>query len=217
MEGKVKSLIDASPSTSIYFQGRFEQISPSTIDFVGTAVPFHITKIESNLEGRVRYEIETIEDGRKYRLKVVNAHKLGDYGGAIKLSTDLPQKSEIAVRVNGAIQGEARVTPATLLVGRLRGQDVEHTGKVQVVSTRSKSFKITRLVYDERLIHAVQHVLPNEAGFVVEVTPRLEGLQPGTREQTTLAIETDLAAEERHEVQIQVVNFPDGPKGPATQ
>jgi hypothetical protein len=217
MEGNVKSLIDASPSTSIYFQGKFEQISPNTIDFVGTDLPFHITKIESNLEGKVRFEVETIEDGRKYRLKVVNAQRLGEYGGAIRLSTDLPQKSEIVVRVNGSIQGEARVTPAILLVGRLRGQEAEHTGKVQVVSTRGKSFKITRLNYDERLIQVVQHALPNQTGFMVEVRPRLEGLQLGVREQTTLTIETDLAAEERHEVQIQVVNFPDGPKGPPTQ
>lgn len=217
MEGKVRSLIDASPSTSIYFRGRAEQIGPSTIELVGTAVPFHISKVESNLEGKIRYEVETVEAGRKYRLKVANTLKLGDYGGFVKLTTDLPQKSEIVVRVNASIEGEARVTPATLFVGRFRGQEAERSGRVQVVSTRTKTFKITKLTYDERFIRAVQHTLPNQTGFIVEVTPRLESMQPGVREQTTLTIETDLAADEKHVVQIQVVNFPEGAGGPAAQ
>lgn len=54
----------------------------------------------------ISYQLETLEDGKRYALKVRNLLPEGDYRGFLLLHTDIPLKSEIRIRVHGTI-GEA--------------------------------------------------------------------------------------------------------------
>jgi hypothetical protein len=59
----------------------------------------------SNLDGKISYRIEPVEEGRKYRLTVSNSLRRGDYNGFIQVLTDMPQKSAVVIGVSGKIEG----------------------------------------------------------------------------------------------------------------
>lgn len=209
MQGTVKALIEVRPTSSVSFRGLSDQIQESTIDIIAaTPQQFHISKTESTLDQRVKYELETVEEGKHYRLKISNLLKQGNYNGVIKLYTDLPQKSEIPIRVTGYIEGEVSVKPQTVLIGKLTAQQPVRVGKVVVMSNRGKPFQISKLTYDERLLQVTQQPIPNEQqGYSLDITPKLDSLPPGKREQTVLTIETDVSPSDKYEVQVHVMNM----------
>ncbi len=182
-----------------------------TIDLVSTSRPFKIQKVESNLDEKVGYKTETVEDGKHYRLKVTNLLKQGSYSGFVKCLTDVPEKPEITIRVSGFIEGEVSVKPMMVLVGKMAVQQPVRTGKVLVVSNLNKPFQIKKLTYDEKLIEVKQEPLPKEPGYSLEITPKMANLPTaagggGDRQQTTLTIQTDVQSDEPQQVQVHIVN-----------
>ncbi|MFZ2445055.1 MAG: hypothetical protein WAW37_01735 [Syntrophobacteraceae bacterium] len=206
LTGKVRALIDIRPKDMVSFRGMADQLGESIIELVGESRPFHFTGIENSLEGKVAHKLETIEDGKHYRLRVTNLLRQGSYAGYMILHTELAQKSEIKIRVNGIIEGLISVNPRTLLVGRLASQKPVRSGKVMVVSNSNKPFKITKLIHDANVVSVTQEPLPDRIGFSLEITPQMENVPPGSRRQSLVGIETDEASEEKLEVQVQVFN-----------
>ncbi|MGA2401050.1 MAG: hypothetical protein ABSG91_05005 [Syntrophobacteraceae bacterium] len=210
MEGVVLAIIDAKPSTNIVFRGMADQLNESIVDLVGSAASFHISGTETNLTENINYALETVTEGKQYRLKVSNKLSQGNYGGFIRLSTDLAQKPDIIIRVTGCIEGEISVKPQNILIGKLSANQPERVGKIVVTSNRNKPFQITRLTYDQNLMTVTQD--ENEAGFILEVQPRLESVPVGSRKQATLKVETDLNPNEKAEVLVHVFNSADQPE-----
>jgi hypothetical protein len=206
LQGTVKTLVELRPSGTVTFRGLAGQLPEQTITLVGTIQPFHIQNVETNLEDKISYQLATVEDGKQYTLKISNRLKQGNYGGFIKLTTDLAQKPQVVVRVIGYVEGEIAVKPQTILVGKLVSQQSLRLGKVLVVSNQEKSFQITNLKFDDRLISVTPQPLPNNQGFALEITPNLENVPPGGRQQTAMTFETDLTPGERYEVQVHVLN-----------
>lgn len=217
MQGKVKSLIDVRPTASVSFRGLPDQLQESTIDIVGTTPQaFQIIKTESTLDQKVKYELATVEEGKHYRLKISNLLKQGNYNGIIKCVTDLPQKPEVIVRITGYIEGEISVKPQTVLIGKLTAQQPVRVGKVVVMSNRGKPFQISKLTYDERLLQVTQQPIPNEQGYSLEITPKLDSMPSGKREQTLLSVETDATPSDKYEVQVHVMNMDGTAQPPKT-
>jgi hypothetical protein len=225
LQGNVKAQIDVQPSPNIAFRGMAEQVEEKTIDFVSTSQRFTIPKIESNLEGKAGYKMETVEEGKHYRLKVTNLLKQGSYNGFIKCYTDVAEKPEITLRVSGSIDGEVSVKPSVLLVGKMAAQQPVRTGKVLVVNNRNKPFQIKKLTYDDKLMEVKQEPLPKEPGYSIEITPKMENVSTGAggRLQTMLSIETDVQPDEPQQIQIHIVNInvpdtvpPEAAASPAT-
>ena len=207
VEGTVKPLIEVRPEKTIYFQGIADSLTEKTIDLITTSKMFHIRKVDDNLDKKVSYKLETVEDGKHYRLRVSNNTSRGNYRGSITLYTDFAEKPELTVWVNGSIEGEIGIRPKVLVVGRLSPDQGVISGKVLVVDNKNKAFKIVRCTYDERVIHVRQEPFPNEPGFSLEVTPKMENIPPGSRIQTVLTVETDVPSEEKLEVQVQAINL----------
>lgn len=217
LQGTIKAIVEVRPSTSVTFRGLAEQLGESTIELkAGKLLPFHIQKVETNLGDKVSYRLETVEDGRQYRLIIANRLKQGTYAGAVKCLTDIAQKPEVLIRVNGLIEGEIAVRPTTILVGKLAAEQPVRVGKVLVASNHKKPFKIQQLTYDEKLLRIEQQ--PQENGTVIdlEITPLLENIPKGGKEQTTLIVVADSAPDEKYEVQVHVLNAsePAGQAGP---
>jgi hypothetical protein len=105
MRGTVKNFIDVRPLTGVLFRGTANQQTEQAVDITGASLPFHITKIESNLEEKIAYRLETVEEGKHYRLRISNRMTQGNYSGFVRLHTDLAQKRDVTVRVAGFIQG----------------------------------------------------------------------------------------------------------------
>ncbi len=207
VEGTVKPLIEVRPEKTIYFQGIADSLSEKTIDLVTTSKMFHIRKVCDDLDKKASYKLETVEDGKHYRLRVSNNTSRGNYRGTITVYTDFAEKPELTIWVNGFIEGEIGIRPKVLVVGRLSPDQGVITGKVLVVDNRNKAFKIVRCTYDQRVIDVRQEPFPNEPGFSLEVTPKMENIPPGSRIQSLLTVETDVPSEGKQEVQIQAINL----------
>ncbi|SPF32900.1 conserved hypothetical protein [Syntrophobacter sp. SbD1] len=212
VEGTVKPLIEVLPEKAVYFQGTAEGLAEKTIDLVTTSDIFHIRKIDDNLDKKVSYKLEAVEEGKHYRLKVSNNASQGRYRGAITLYTDLSEKPELTVWVNGFIEGEIGIRPKSLVVGRLSPDQAIITGKVLVVDNSNKAFKILKCTYDDRVIAVRQEPFPNGPGFSLEVNPKMENIPAGKRIQTVLTVETDVPAGGKQEVEIQAINLVDAPR-----
>ena len=207
VEGTVKPLIEVRPEKTIYFQGTADALKEKTIDLITNSKLFHIGKVDDDLDKKVLYKLETVEDGKHYRLTVSNNTSMGNYRGSITLYTDFSEKPELTVWVNGSIEGEIGIRPKVLVVGRLSPDQEILSGKVLVVDNKNKAFKIVKCTYDQRVIHVKQEPFPNEPGFSLEVTPKMENIPPGSRIPIVLTVETDVPSGEKLQVQVQAINL----------
>ncbi len=212
LEGTVKPLIEVRPEKTIYFQGTADGLNEKTIDLITTSNMFHILKVDDNLDKKALYKLETVEDGKHYRLRVSNNTPRGNYRGSITLYTDFAEKPELFVWINGSIEGEIGIRPKVLVVGRISLDQGIITGKLLVVDNRDKAFQIVKCTYDERVIHVSQAPFPNQPGFSLEVTPKMENIPPGSRIATILTVETDVPSEGKLEVQVQAINLAETPR-----
>ncbi len=206
MRGRVRILIDVTPTSHVSFLGLAQQQSEQTVELKGVSQAFRVTGVESNLEGRVAHRLETVEEGRHYRLKISNLMERGEYIGHIKVYTDMAGKREILIRVKGILEGKIAVGPKVVLIGKPSLQQPVRNARVKVVSNLKERMGIARLSYDERLLKVTQQPLADRNGFALEITPRLENLPPGSKEQTLLTIETEPAADEKLEVQVLLIH-----------
>ena len=212
VEGTVKPLIEVLPEKTVYFQGTADGLDEKTIDLITTSNMFHIRKVDDNLDKKVLYKLETVEDGKHYRLRVSNNTSLGSYRGSITVYTDFAEKPELTIWVNGSIEGEIGIRPKSLVVGRLSLDQGIITGKVLVVDNKNKAFKIVKCMWDERLIDVRQEPVPSGPGFSLEVTPKMENIPLGSRIPTVLRVETDVPSEGKLEVQVQAINLAETPR-----
>ncbi len=210
VEGKVDPLIRILPEKSVSFQGASDTIKESVVDLVSASRAFHIRGSDDTLDKKASYRLETVEEGRHYRLKISNNTKLGNYRGYITLHTDLAEKPELTIWVKGSIEGEISVRPKTLIVGRLSPDQGVITGKVLVTDNLNRNFRIVKCSFDERVINLYQSSMLG--GFSLDVAPNMQNIPPGGRLQTTLIIETDVESGAKQEVQIQAINLGDKAK-----
>jgi len=213
VQGKVKPLIEVRPEKTITFQGMPDRLTEKSIDLFSDLRTFHIKKVKDNLEEKAVCRLETLEEGKHYRLGISNRSKQGNYRGSITLQTDLPDKPEVTIWVSGMIEGEIAVRPNTLVLGQLAAEQPVLTGKVLVTSNRNSAFKITKCSYDEKLISVTQSPLPGQPGFSLTISPNIKSVPAGGRAQTKITVETDVPGD-KHDVQVQVMNLA-GASGPA--
>lgn len=213
LQGTVKTIIEVRPNNVISFRGLAEEQAEKTVDLVGTE-PFHIQNVESTLAEKIVYKLETVEEGKHYQLKIANQLKEGTYSGMIKATTDLQQKPEIIVRVTGSIEGDIAVKPKMVVVGKLSPQQQPRQAKVLIVSNRKKPFQITKLTYDEKFINVSQQPIKDEpAGYSLEITPKMDAIPTGSRQQITLMVETDATPDVKYDVQVHLLNTAEGSPG----
>ncbi len=209
MQGTVKGLIEVRPGNVVSFRGMADQMGEREVEIISLSSPFRIQRLESTLEDKITHKVETVTDGKHYRLKVSNLAKQGSYSGVIKIITDHPQKPDIIVRVVGSVEGEIAVKPPTVLVGKLAMQQPVRVQTVRVINNRNKPFNITDLIYDRKLITVTQQPLPKDQGFSLEISPILENIPTGSRQQTSVGIKTDVSPAEDQEVKVLIINTQD--------
>ena len=207
VEGTVKPLIEVLPEKTINFQGVADSLTEKSVDLITTSKQFHILKADDELNKKAAYKLETVENGKHYRLRVSNNTLRGDYSGYITLYTDFAEKPVLTVRVNGSIEGEIGIRPKVLIVGRLSTNQGVSSGKVLVFNNKNRDFKIVRCKYDERILHVTQKPLPNESEFILEVIPNMENIPLGGLIQTVLTLETDVPSEGEQEVQVRIIDL----------
>jgi hypothetical protein len=183
-----------------------QNLAENSVEMTAVSEPFKIQSVDTNLQDKISYKMETVEEGKHYILKVRNLVNNGNYNGFIRVRTDLEKKPEVIIRVSGFIEGEIAVKPQTILVGKFAAQQPVRQGKVLVISNKNQPFKITKVTYDEKLLKVVQQPLAKEAGYSLEISPVMAAIKEGSRIQTAVSIETDSAPQEKQEVQVHIQN-----------
>jgi len=215
LQGKVQPLVSLQPGNLVSFDGVFGRIEEKAIDLKATTVKvFRITRTESDISNKISYELETISEGKHYRLKVKNKAADGVYNGFIKLFTDLPEKPEISIAVKGSIKDIISVLPPRVMIGKVPSEDRIRFAEVQIKTNIDQPFKITKLSYDEELVKVEQKPLPDKAGYTLLLSAKLENIpaQPAgkaaklERKQTSLTIQTDADPKKTYEVRVEVVH-----------
>jgi hypothetical protein len=206
VKGTVKPLFQVRPGNSISFRGTGDQVKDVTLEISTMSQPFHIQKVESNLEGKVSHQLETVAEGQSYRLKVGNLLKEGNYSGALKLITDLPGGKSVVIRISGRIEGEINVNPKSIFMGKHPSQELIAARTVSVRSNRKKPFQITKLSYDENLIKVDAQPLPDKSGYNLVVSVRMPNVPSGNSVETTITVQTDLDPEAKQEIQVRLIN-----------
>ena len=206
MKATVTPFIQLKPSNTVLFRGFPEQLKRQSIDVIATGAPFHILKTDTNLPQQVVVEQETVEDGKHYRLHVTNTASKGTYNGFVLCKTDHPKRPEIKIIVTGAIEGDLHVSPLALFVGSTGAEQPLRTGEIRVRHNRKQAFRISGLTYDDKLITVTQESKPEEAIYILKVTPRMENVPKGEHRETTIGIETDSRGGTKDQVRVNVVN-----------
>ncbi|ROQ91080.1 hypothetical protein EDC27_2357 [Desulfosoma caldarium] len=203
---KVVPFIDVRPWDTVVFRGSAAQIKPQEVELESSKVPMQIVRVENGLEKEVRTRVETLANGKRYRVVLENLAEQGSYSGYVRVITDHPQKPEVLLSVRGMVEGPIGIRPTSLLVGKIKGNPEIRVGRVLVVHHGGAAFRITRLDYDAQLLEVTAKPQEGLTGYVLDVAAKLDTVALGTQKRTPLKIETDIRPEDRLEVQIFVVH-----------
>lgn len=207
VSAKVVPFVDVRPSDTVVFRGAAAELKPQEVEIESAKTPMRILRVESDLEKEVSVKIEPLTEGTRYRVVITNQADRGNYAGRIRLITDHPQKSEVAISVRGLVEGPIGIRPTRLLVGKAKGDTANRIGRVLVVSHSGAAFRITKLDYDQGLLEVVVKPQENPTGYLLDVSAKLEAVPSGTQNRTTLKVQTDVSPEEWLTVEVFVVNL----------
>ena len=101
---EVKAFVRVSIHVSsryVYLQGAEDQSITRTIDVkAGLDRPLKLTPGQFSLEGKVKYTVDEIEKGRRFRIRFMSIPgPPHTYQGVLKLKTNYPEKPEITIRI----------------------------------------------------------------------------------------------------------------------
>ncbi len=100
-EGSVKPLINLIPSSSVALIGRPGETKSMDLSIsAGLDKPLILKPVKFSLEGKVSYSMETIEEGKLYKINFQNnPDTAGYFEGYLRLSTNYKEKPEIRIRI----------------------------------------------------------------------------------------------------------------------
>ena len=103
---EVKALVNVPISLSsrwVYLRGDADQIVTRRIDIRARLdKPLTLTPKQFNLEGKVKYRVEEVEKGRKFRIRFSSIPgPPQNYSGLLTLETNYPEKPSISIKIKG--------------------------------------------------------------------------------------------------------------------
>ena len=105
LKGVVTPFISLEPGGYVGLWGVKGQVPVESIEIINNfSEPIKITGVENKLPQKVRWNLEEIKPGYRYRLEVEDiSTKAGEYTGHLIVRTDHPQKPQFVIVVNGFI------------------------------------------------------------------------------------------------------------------
>jgi hypothetical protein len=108
IRAKVKAPINVSVRTVTLTGYEGQEITSSIIITAGESIPLSLEPGEFNLSDKLYYQIEQIDEGRKFKISFTNVPELtGYHRGMLKLKTNYPQKPEIVIPIRINIRKKA--------------------------------------------------------------------------------------------------------------
>jgi hypothetical protein len=106
LEGEVIPRISLEPGGYVSLAGVLGRVPLEHLDIINRQEEsVRILDITTDVEGRIRWEVDAVEPGYTYRLTVEDTSTMpGEYSGHLYIRTDAPKKPELVVIVNGRIR-----------------------------------------------------------------------------------------------------------------
>jgi hypothetical protein len=106
LEGEVKSYISMEPGGYVSLQGVMGRVSPEHIEIINnTRKPLKLSGIDTDLKNRIKWHLRELKPGAVYRLDVEDiSGTAGDYFGHLRVRTNIPEKPELLIIINGRIE-----------------------------------------------------------------------------------------------------------------
>ena len=105
LHGKIRPHIELLPVSSVRFKDKGPGPEEKTLTIMATSQTFHIQKVENGLGDKISVHLDTVVDGKHYRLKVTKLQKAGKFFGFITCFTDHPRKPEIRIPIISNLDG----------------------------------------------------------------------------------------------------------------
>jgi len=148
-----------------------------------------IVKLSSvSIPDKIEVELNAMEKGRSYELKVKNkVKKETTYGGLVKLTTNYPETPQVWIPVSGYIGPFVQVRPKVLSFGRMsksRLQQLKRNGRVmrrlvRVLLNNGNDIKIGKVESEKSLFKVVTKKVTPGRMVQLWVEPVLEKLKEG--------------------------------------
>jgi len=105
LKGQVKPHILIEPGGYVSLWGVKGRVPQESLTIINNhKEPLKITGIDHDLEGKIRWRLEEIIPGYRYRLKVEDiSGRAGEYAGHLIVRTDNPRKPRLVIIVNGTV------------------------------------------------------------------------------------------------------------------
>ena len=153
--------------------------------------PLMVKLASVSIPDKVEVQLKETEKGRTYDLKVKNkVQTQGTYIGQVKLTSNYPEKPEIAIRISGNIRPLLEIRPKVLSFGRMsegRLQQLKQHGRamtrsITVLLNKGSDLKIEKVALEKALFKvATEEVKPGRLVRLL-VEPILEKIKPGPNE-----------------------------------
>ena len=191
LQGDVSTPIAVQPERVIFGQIAYDALITNEVMLVGNDQPFHITAVEAgspNFEAKV----ETVEDGKKYRILVSTKAPLppGGVSAAVHVTTDHPGRQTIDIPVAAAVLSEIMVAPSEIILNGKAGDNISQFVVVRPGS--GKTFSVEKVEPPDPAIHVeiapfgqdgfrimLQNIVvsPDLDGKVVKITTSSESMK----------------------------------------
>jgi hypothetical protein len=87
---------------SVALRGMSSEVKTTEVFITGNLEePLKIEADSFSLMGKVKYEIETVEEGKQYKVRFENLTGLkGSYSGYLKMKTSYPENPDIKIKIS---------------------------------------------------------------------------------------------------------------------
>jgi hypothetical protein len=162
--------------------------------------PLEITKIQTNLQSVIDYQLTPKDDGKKYNLEVVSTvTEQKTASGFLTLQTNHPKKKVLKLSVHLRVKPEIQAWPNRIVFSeQVKPESKRKASKrvLTIMNNRGTSFRIQELNYNKNYFQ-VRSLAKNDSPanrYQFEVVPLLNRLPAGKLEfQDILTIQTDNA------------------------
>jgi hypothetical protein len=113
LTGYAKPIIEITPSHIVRFKGGLNEVHTAEIRFIShMSEPFEIKEFQTNIPDKIDVDIKAEKPGKVYVVKVKNKLKEpGHYAGKIYLTTTVPKRPRLLVRVFADLTIASAVNP----------------------------------------------------------------------------------------------------------
>lgn len=116
MKGTVKARIYIKPQRVRLYGVEGKILSSEVTIEAGLDQPLELTPLQFNLEDKVTYAIETVEPGRKFKIRFTALNSTPQkFKGILKLKTNYAERPQLVINVDGRIQRKRSPSPKPAL------------------------------------------------------------------------------------------------------